>query len=617
MPRGAASFQPFFCILKAPPFSATPVIRLIRTYMAASEQFPMFSAASFFGNATRVAPPLGVVPERLERLRADYIAECQTLLADAAQTTPPQLPDRRFASEAWRSNRGAWFAAATYLLNSRYLAAMAEACAADQKTRDRIQFYVDQWNAATSPSNFLALNPDAQKALLESQGASLRQGIQNLLGDLARGRISQTDESGFVVGENLASTEGAVVFENELVQLIQYRPRAATVHELPLLIVPPCINKFYILDLRVESSLVRHALDSGQQVFMLSWRNPDASLAGKTWDDYVAEGVLQPLEAVLEISGTEQLNVLGFCVGGTLLATALAVLAARGRQPAASLTLLTAMLDFSDTGVLDVFIDEAQIALREQSIGGLGGAGKPPGLMRGHEFATTFSFLRPNDLVWNYVVDNYLKGRTPPPFDLLFWNGDSTNLPGPMAVWYLRHTYLENKLREPGALTVCGESIDLGRIAAPTFVYASRDDHIVPWRTAYASCALVGGPATFVLGASGHIAGVINPPAHNKRSYWTLSARAGGAAVDEATQTETAGAGNRAAGSAVPKADSSGLDADQWLDGAQQHAGSWWPAWTAWLAAHGGRRRTPTAHAGSQRHPPIEAAPGRYVRAPA
>jgi polyhydroxyalkanoate synthase len=408
--------------------------------------------------------------------------------------------------------------------------------------------------------------------------------MMNLLADMQRGKISQSDESRFAVGKNIASTEGSVVYENELVQLIQYRPRAPKVYARPLLIVPPCINKFYILDLSPESSLVRYALDEGHQVFILSWRNADQSIAHKTWDDYVEQGVLETIGVVKAISGEDQINTLGFCIGGTLLATALAVAAARGQEPAASMTLLTSMLDFSDTGVLDVFVDESHVQLREQSIGGKNGA--PAGLMRGVEFANTFSYLRPNDLVWNYVVDNYLKGRTPQAFDLLFWNSDSTNLPGPMCVWYLRNTYLENKLKEPNALTVCGEKVDLSRLSLPTFIYGSREDHIVPWKSAYASAPVLSGPQTFVLGASGHIAGVINPPSKNKRSFWMIDG----------------GDAERLPGTA-----------DAWFDAAAEHPGSWWPTWSAWLAANAGGQVKPGASQGSKTYPVIEAAPGRYV----
>ncbi|MDR6466672.1 polyhydroxyalkanoate synthase [Burkholderia sp. OAS925] len=532
-------------------------------------------------------PAAAIPPERLQKLQADYTREAMVLLQQAsgggAAPKAPELKDRRFSSDAWSATPAFAFTAAWYLLNARYLQEMVDALETEPKVRERIRFAVQQWTAAASPSNFLALNPEAQKTLLESQGESLRQGVMNLLADMQRGKISQTDESRFVVGENLATTEGSVVFENDLMQLIQYKPRTATVRERPLLIVPPCINKYYILDLQPENSLVAHALDSGHQVFLISWRNADASIAHKTWDDYVSEGVFTAMQTVSKISGREQINTLGFCIGGTMLATALAVAAARGEHPAASMTLLTSMLDFSDTGVLDIFVDEAHVQMREQTIGGKNGA--PAGLMRGIEFANTFSFLRPNDLVWNYVVDNYLKGRTPVPFDLLYWNSDSTSLPGPMYVWYLRNTYLENRLREPGGVTTCGEPVDLSKIDVPTFIYGSRDDHIVPWPSAYASAPLLTGPLKFVLGASGHIAGVINPPAKNKRSYWTL----------EGEQKS------------LPE------NPDDWLGEAKEVPGSWWPEWTTWLDQYGGRKVKPRAAAGSEEFPVIEPAPGRYV----
>jgi polyhydroxyalkanoate synthase len=531
-------------------------------------------------------PAAAIPAERLQKLQTDYSRDAMQLIQQAATsaTKPPELKDRRFSSEAWSATPAYAFTAAWYLLNARYLQEMVDALDTEPKMRERIRFAVQQWTAAASPSNFFALNPEAQKTLLESKGDSLRQGVMNLLADMQRGKISQTDESRFVVGENLATTEGSVVFENDLLQLIQYKPRTATVRERPLLIVPPCINKFYILDLQPENSLVAHALDSGHQVFLISWRNADQSIAHKTWDDYIGEGVLTAIDTVSQISGRDQINTLGFCVGGTMLATALAVAAARGQHPAASMTLLTAMLDFSDTGVLDIFVDEAHVQMREQTIGGKNGV--PPGLMRGIEFANTFSFLRPNDLVWNYVVDNYLKGRTPVPFDLLYWNSDSTSLPGPMYVWYLRNTYLENRLREPGALSTCGEPIDLSKIDVPTFIYGSREDHIVPWQTAYASASLLSGSMKFVLGASGHIAGVINPPAKNKRSYWTLE-------------------GDVKSLPASP---------DEWFGAATEVPGSWWPEWTRWLDQYGGKKVKPRATAGSAEFPVIEPAPGRYVR---
>jgi polyhydroxyalkanoate synthase len=555
--------------------------------MPAMPAMPDFSnAAAAMGQFAGLKLPTAAIPaERLQKLQADYSREAMQLLQQSAdsKSKAPELKDRRFSSDAWSAAPAYAFTAAWYLLNARYLQELVEALDTEPKVRERIRFAVQQWTAATSPSNFFALNPEAQKTLLESRGESLRQGVSNLLSDLKRGKISQTDESSFVVGKNLANTEGSVVFENDLIQLIQYKPRTASVRERPLLIVPPCINKFYILDLQPENSLVAHGLESGHQVFLISWRNANASIAHKTWDDYTDEGVLTAIETVRQISGREQINTLGFCVGGTMLATALAVAAARGEHPAASMTLLTAMLDFSDTGVLDVFVDEAHVQMREQTIGGKNGT--QPGLMRGIEFANAFSFLRPNDLVWNYVVDNYLKGRTPMPFDLLYWNSDSTSLPGPMYVWYLRNTYLENRLREPNALTVCGEKVDLSLIDVPTFIYGSREDHIVPWRTAYASVPLLSGPLEFVLGASGHIAGVINPPAKNKRNYWVLKAE----------------------DKSLPESP------DDWFDQAEEVPGSWWPEWTRWLDQYGGKKVKARATAGSAEHLVIEAAPGRYV----
>jgi polyhydroxyalkanoate synthase len=370
-----------------------------------------------------------------------------------------------------------------------------------------------------------------------------------------------------------------VVFENEVMQLLQYRPLTPKVFKRPLLMVPPCINKFYILDLQPDNSLIRYAVSQGHTVFVVSWVNPDESHSDVTWDDYIESGAIAAIEAAQAISGEKQINVLGFCVGGTILSTALAVLAARGKKPASSVTLLTTMLDFSDVGGIDIYVDEAQVMQREQAIG-------KSGLMPGRDFAAAFSSLRPNDLVWNYVESNYLKGEEPPPFDLLYWNADSTNLPGPMFCYYLRNMYLENKLLIPGRLSVNGEPVDLGRVQAPAFIYASREDHIVPWASAYVTTGLINtgkrSNNRFVLGASGHIAGVINPPAKKKRSYWTH---------DE-----------------LPAA------ADQWLAEATEHPGSWWTEWTEFLASHAGEQVAAPKRYGNARYKPIEPAPGRYVK---
>ena len=522
------------------------------------------------------------VPE-LARLQQAYLQGATDIWNQSltGQATPPQ--DRRFADGAWASNPAAAFTAQMYLLNARTLMQMADSVHADPKTRARIRFAVQQCVAAASPSNFMALNPEALNKALQTKGESITAGMHNLLQDLGKGHVSQTDETVFEVGRNVATTEGSVVFENELFQLIEYKPLGAKVHERPMLFVPPCINKFYILDLQPANSVIRYTVEQGHRTFVVSWRNPDESMVGKTWDDYIEHGPIAAIATVQAITDQETINTLGFCVGGTILSTALAVLAARGEQPAHSLTLLTTLLDFKDTGILDIFVDESSVQLREMTIGPQAPGG--PGLLKGQDLATTFSFLRPDDLVWNYVVGNYLKGESPPPFDLLYWNGDSTNLPGPMYCWYLRHTYLQNELKNPGALTVCGEKVDLGLIDAPVFIYASREDHIVPWQAAYASVPVFKGSRRFVLGASGHIAGVINPPAKGKRSHWT--------------------------GDKLP------ASADDWFAAATEHPGSWWPDWSAWLKPLAGKQVPAPKAPGSRKFMAIEPAPGRYVKAKA
>src|SRR5688572_17977863 len=481
-----------------------------------------------WGEMWKSAAGMSLPTDTMSELQTRYVKQATELwnqaLArlqpDSDKESAPAVPitDKRFAAPEWSANPATAYTAQMYLLNARTLMQLAESMQGDAKTKARVRFAVQQWVDAMSPANFMALNPEAQKKALDTQGESVAQGIRQLFKDLKKGAVSQTDETVFEVGRNVATTEGAVVFENELFQLIEYKPLTAKVHTRPMLFVPPCINKYYILDLQPENSLIRYTVEQGHRVFVMSWRNPDQSLAHCTWDDYIEKGPIKAIEVVQQISGQKTFNMLGFCVGGTLIANALAVLAARGEQPAHSLTLLTALLDFKHTGVLDVFVDEPSVQLREVTIGEQAPNG--PGLLKGKELATTFSFLRPNDLVWNYVVGNYLKGEAPPPFDLLYWNGDSTNLPGPMYCWYLRHTYLQNELRQPGRLTVCGEKVDLGAIDAPVYIYGSREDHIVPWHGAYESTTILNTKRRFVLGASGHIAGVINPAAKNKRSHW-------------------------------------------------------------------------------------------------
>lgn len=526
--------------------------------------------------------PVSVAPDALSGIQADFSQEWRRVVDAAGKGELTPLSDRRFGSAAWAGSPQHLLMAHLYLLSARALSRMVDAVDATEPLRERLRFSVMQWVDAMAPSNFLAFNPDAQQKLVESSGEVLRNGIDNLMRDLKRGRIQQSDETRFEVGVNVAVTPGGVVYENDLLQLIQYAPATPTVHARPLLIVPPCINKFYILDLQPENSFVRHAVEAGHTVFLVSWRNPLASdtdgIDQATWDDYIERGVLQAIAVVRDISAQDQINTLGFCVGGTMLGAALALAAARGEQPSASLTLLTTMLDFRETGILDVFVDENHAALRDQQLG----AG---GLMSALELANTFAFLRPNELVWNYVVGNYLKGETPPPFDLLYWNADSTNLPGPFFAWYFRNTYLENNLKVPGRVKTCGVPLDLTQLDMPAYLFGSREDHIVPWISAYATTALLRGQARFVLGAAGHVAGVINPPAKNKRSYWARDSDA------------------RLPG-----------DPHAWLAGAQEHAGSWWPDWADWLSGHAGPKVKKKARLGNARYPVIEPAPGRYVR---
>ena len=547
---------------------------------------------------------------KLQGLQQEYVKAFQSL-SDAQTIQAMLAKDKRFSKPEWSANPVAAMAAANYLLGSRMLTGMAEAVQGDDKTRSRVRFAVEQWVAAMAPSNFLALNADALNKIVETKGESLAQGISNLLADMRQGHVSMTDESLFTVGKNVATTEGAVVFENELFQLIEYKPLTAKVYEKPFLMVPPCINKFYILDLQPDNSLIRYAVSEGHHTFVVSWRNPDESLSGATWDDYIENGVLKAVSTVQDICAARQINVLGFCVGGTMLTTAMAVLTARHNRehgqpavkptrsrsaaaktaskttvkteatpfPVASMTLLTTLLDFSDTGILDIFIDENMVRLREMQMG-------KGGLMKGQDMASTFSFLRPNDLVWNYVVGNYLKGETPPPFDLLYWNSDSTNLPGPFYAWYLRNLYLENNLTKSGALTVCGETVDISAVKLPVYVYGSREDHIVPVSAAYASTQVLGGDLRFVMGASGHIAGVINPPAKNKRSHWLR---------EDGEFPATFG---------------------DWMKGATEYPGSWWTDWSAWLGSHAGKQvAAPKTYGRAKDYAAIEDAPGRYVLA--
>jgi polyhydroxyalkanoate synthase subunit PhaC len=513
-------------------------------------------------------------------VQQNYLAEMSALWMNTLMlpaTTPQRADksDRRFAGDQWKQSPYHNFLKDMYLVNTRYVNNLIERAIVDEKTRGRLRFFARQILDAMSPANYLATNPQALQRAMETGGDSVALGIRNLLQDISKGRITMSDEQAFEVGRNLAVTPGAVVFENELIQLIQYRPLTDQVGTRPLLIVPPAINKFYVLDLEPANSFVRYAVEQGNTVFMLSWRNVTAEQGHLTWDDYLELGIAQAIDSALAITGADQLNALGFCVGGTLLGCGAGVLAAHGEQKIASLTFMTTMLDFSDPGEIGLLIDEASVAARERTIG-------KGGIMPGEELAFVFSTLRGNDLIWPYVSGNYLEGRQPDAFDLLFWNADSTNLPGPMYCWYVRNTYLENNLCVSGKTVQCGAPLDLGQINVPTYVLASREDHIVPWRTAYRTTKLVSGSVRFVLAASGHIAGAINPASRNKRSFW-IDGKFGG-------------------------------EAEQWLEFAREVPGSWWNDWSAWLQKHVGPRVPARSQLGGSRFSEIEAAPGRYVK---
>jgi polyhydroxyalkanoate synthase len=563
--------------------SNDPAQLLAQLFESGQATMRQFAAATAPGAVEKSDPmtAFAAASQQMLGLQQDYWKQVTGFWSGMAGVAVPWAwpagdadADKRFAGEAWRNDPRFDMVKRTYLAYSSFLQATVESAALDEKTKAKLRYDMGQFIDAMSPANFLATNPEAMQLAVESGGQSLTEGMRLFFDDLAKGRISTTDEAAYEVGRNLAMTPGAVIYENELMQLIQYAPTTGRVHERPLLIIPPCINKFYILDLQPENSFVRYAVAQGHTVFLVSWRNITAELGHLTWDDYLEQGVLQAIDIAQSVIGADQVNTLGFCVGGTLLASALAVLRAKGKDPVASLTLLTTMLDFSDTGEIGALVSEKSVAAREAAIG-------QGGVMQGKELAFTFSSLRANDLMWQYVINSYLKGKAPPAFDLLYWNADGTNLPGPMMCWYVRNTYLENNLREPGKTVQCGEPVDLSLIDVPAFLYASREDHIVPWKTAYASSELLAGDTTFVLGASGHIAGVINAPAKNKRNHW----------VD---------------GTAGP-------DPEDWLATATNVAGSWWPQWSRWLARQAGGMIPAPRVMGNRKYRRIEPAPGRYV----
>jgi polyhydroxyalkanoate synthase len=512
------------------------------------------------------------IQERYYRLHLDTWSQLLAEDAPPAGSIDPAPGDHRFDAPDWDALPWFRYLKHTYLINARWLSELLDLAELPAARKQRTHFILKQFLDALAPTNFAATNPEAVRLAAQTGGASLVQGMERLRHDLARGRIEMSDEQAFEVGRTLAITPGAVVYQNAVVQLIQYSARSEQVHELPLFIVPPFINKYYVLDLRPDNSFVRYAVEQGFQVFIVSWRNVGSELGALTWDDYIEHGVLAPLRAIRQITGADRVNTLGFCVGGTLLATALAVTGERAQV--SSLTLLASLLDFSDVGEIGVYIDEDFVRRCEQTF--LDG-----GVMPGAALTSAFSSLRANELVWFFVVNNYLKGKAPRAFDLLYWNADSANLPGKLYAWYLRNAYLENNLREPGKLHVCGHPLNLRDIVQPAFVLATREDHIVPWRTAYASGRLLAGRIEFVLGGSGHVAGIVNPPSAKRREHWVNSTLAS--------------------------------SADEWLAQARQVSGSWWPHWAQWLRRRSGVLIDAPGALGDAQHPPLEFAPGSYV----
>jgi polyhydroxyalkanoate synthase subunit PhaC len=498
----------------------------------------------------------------------------QLTRTDDASVQAPR-GDRRFKDDAWSRSPYYDLLKQTYLSNSKQLSDFVDQAQIDDRSKLQLRFYARQFIDAMSPTNFPATNPEVIRTALRTRSASLADGMRNLIEDIQKGRITRVDETAFEVGRNLAATPGEIVFQNELIQLIQYTPQTAEVERTPLLIVPPCINKYYLLDLGAGNSFVEYAVAQGHQVFLISWRSAVAETQHLTWDDYLTLGPLKAIDVVREIANVDKVHALGFCVGGTILSCAAGVLAARGEDKLVTLTLLTTMIDFADTGEIGLLIDQPSVALREATIG-------HGGILPGKELAFTFGTLRANDLIWRYVVDSYMKGVPPDAFDLLYWDSDSVSLPGPMFCWYARNTYLENKIKTADATTQCSERIDLSKAKVPLYVLASREDHIVPWQSAYLSKGLIGKDPRFVLAASGHVAGVINPPAKKKRSYWIHG----------------------------------DLDCDptEWLEKAEEKPGSWWPDWDAWLKRHTSGVIPASPQPGNAKYQVIEPAPGRYVK---
>lgn len=508
-------------------------------------------------------------------------AEAKRVLGEPAEPVAvPHKGDKRFADEAWDSEVAFDYMKQAYLISSRWLQrTMRRVDGMDPHKARMLDFYTRQFVDALAPSNFLLTNPAALRKTMETSGDNLVKGLDHMLADLERGHgrlsISMTDYDAFKLGENVAVSPGKVVWQNDLMQLIQYAPSTGKVFRRPLLIVPPWINKFYILDLRPKNSFIKWAVDQGHTVFVISWVNPDETLAHKEFEDYMVEGPIEAMNVIEKVTGERRVNLIGYCIGGTLTACTLAYLSAK-RQAGrvASVTFFTALVDFSEVGELDVFIDEEQLRLLEEHM-------EQKGYLEGRHMAQVFNMMRDNDLIWSFVVNNYLLGKEPFPFDLLYWNADSTRMPMMMHSFYLRNMYHLNKVVEPGGISLRGVPIDLRKIKTPTYILSTREDHIAPWKSTYAATRLYSGPVRFVLSASGHIAGVVNPPSANKYCYWTNPELR--------------------------------PDPDAWFADAAETPGSWWPDWQEWVGKHAGAM-VPARMPGGGVLPPLEDAPGSYVK---
>jgi polyhydroxyalkanoate synthase subunit PhaC len=527
-------------------------------------------------------------PARLVAAQLGFWQDYMTLWQNTARRimggeTEPVIAapstDRRFKDDAWRENEVFDFIKQSYLLSARYVQdVVKQVDGLDPKTAQKVDFYARQFVDAMSPSNFLLTNPEVLRKTAETGGENLLRGLNNLLSDLEQGkgklRIKMTDMAAFKLGENIGVSPGKVVFQNDLMQLIQYTPSTDKVLKRPLLIAPPWINKFYILDLRPRNSFVRWAVSQGHTVFMISWVNPDEKLAEKGFEDYMMDGYLAALDAIERATGEREVNAIGYCLGGTLLASTLAYMATKKDNRIKSATFFVTMMDFSEAGELGVFIDEEQLNALEEKM-------NKRGYLEGSEMATTFNMLRANDLIWSFVVNNYLLGNDPFPFDLLYWNADSTRMPARMHSFYLRKMYQENLLAAPNGITLAGVPIDLRKIKTPAYFLSTREDHIAPWKSTYRGTQLLSGPKRFVLAASGHIAGVVNPPDGGKYSHWINPD--------------------------LP------ADPEEWFKGATEIAGSWWPDWHRWVTALG-KEQVPARTPGDSKLNSIEDAPGSYVQ---